>query len=62
MKSKQYVKPMTEIVWLQEPTQLMAGSGESATATISDFEEDEWDIDPLSRTTDLPETPDSFSD
>lgn len=47
MKHKKYEMPMTEVVWLQQQTQLLAGS--EVSATISDFQEEEWMPNPTSR-------------
>lgn len=60
MKHKKYEKPMAQTVWLQQQTQLLAGS--EVSATISDFQEEEWDPTPSSRGTDLTELLDDSSD
>ena len=49
MKHKNYETPITEVVWLQQQTQLLAGS--EVSATISEFQEEEWEPNPGSRTT-----------
>ena len=55
MKHKNYETPITEVVWLQQQTQLLAGSDTSVTATIGDFEEEDWTPNPSSRTTGFPD-------
>ena len=54
MKHKNYETPMMEVVWLQQQTQLLAGSDATATATIGNFQEEEWVPNSTSRTTDFP--------
>ena len=46
MSKKQYVRPMTEVIPLQQEAELLAGSAVSA--TISDFVEEEWTPTPSS--------------
>ena len=46
MSKKQYVRPMTEVIPLQQEAELLAGS--SVSATISDFVEEEWTPTPSS--------------
>ena len=53
MKHKNYETPITEVVWLQQQTQLLAGS--EVSATISEFQEEEWGPNSTSRTTDFPD-------
>ena len=53
MKHKKYETPITEVVWLQQQTQLLAGS--EVSATIGDFQEEEWTPNPTSRTTGFPD-------
>jgi hypothetical protein len=53
MKHKNYETPITEVVWLQQQTQLLAGS--EVSATIGDFQEEEWTPNPTSRTTGFPD-------
>ncbi len=55
MKHKKYETPITEVIWLQQQTQLLAGSDTSVTATIGDFEEENWTPNPSSRTTGFPD-------
>ena len=51
MEKKQYEKPMTEVIQLPQQTELLAGSGVSA--TISDFVEEEWIPNPTAPEMDL---------
>ena len=53
MKHKNYETPITEVVWLQQQTQLLAGS--EVSATIGDFQEEEWTPNTTSRTTGFPD-------
>ena len=53
MKHKNYETPITEVVWLQQQTQLLAGS--EVSATISEFQEEEWVPNPSSRTMGFPD-------
>ena len=55
MKHKNYETPITEVIWLQQQTQLLAGSDTSVTATIGDFQEEEWEPNPGSRTMGFPD-------
>ncbi len=41
MKRKNYETPAINVIWLQQQTQLLAGSDVSA--TINDLQEEEWD-------------------
>jgi len=50
MKHKIYETPITEVIWLQQQTQLLAGS--EVSATINDLQEEEWVPNPGSRSFD----------
>ncbi len=53
MAKKQYEEPMMEIICQLQQNLLLAGSG--VTATISDFEEEEWIPNPSANILDFPD-------